>query len=452
MIRRSIVRLSSALVLAQTLLPVLPATPEPPPGSVGGTGEAQDVGQYFDRFTRQAGPRNYFDNSSHPLRGLTTTDNSLLFGAVDCLRCHYSSTAAPRGDSPPATTAPAGPRVSDECLKCHFEYQPNAPAPNHGNGVIELALPAGNDLPRKGASVRTILEYDAWCLSCHGGGSSTTLGNVAARGKTVINDNAFARGRHRAIFPQAGEGPIGCIHCHSAHGSGGTRLVREYPGNRRAAGNTPVRFGVHPGDNLAKGGYGTPRIVSYRSTIDRNVADADEDFNYCDRACHRGRKDHRILRDNTTGNYILDRGKRMIHVVGNATYTIDNLAAAPRVHSHPSQGIIPTDDMAEGFARLAGITGPTRHHYPGSDGNAPSAFGPAQNAASPLPFFPDFRDGNRDYPDGYLAHGPIRYRYSCSTCHDPHGTTLPNSDPSAAGYPDLRMTRLAPNDLCRQCH
>jgi mono/diheme cytochrome c family protein len=117
-----------------------------------------------------------------------------------------------------------------------------------------------------------------------------------------------------------------------------------------------------------------------------------------------------------------------------------------------SQGIIPTDNMVKGFADNAGISGPSYYHYPGREGSAPSSFGAAQNLAAPLPLFPDFRDGDRDYPNGWIDQGPIRYRYSCSTCHSPHGTALPNDTPAAIGFPDLRMGRKSPNELCRQCH
>jgi hypothetical protein len=426
-----------SLFLLLLPLALLPAVPDPAAAAAGDNGSARDVGQYFDRFTQEPGPENFHDNSSHPLRGLTTTDNSLLFGAVDCLECHYDSGK--------------GGRRSDECLKCHFEYQPNAPAPNHGNGKLELAEPDGNALPKRQAAVANLAEYDAWCLSCHKGGSTTTLGNVAARGKTIVNDNNFARSRHRSLPARRG-GAIGCIDCHAPHGSGNVRLVRELPSNRHAAPRVPALFGVFPNDNLGKGGYGEARPIPYRSRTDRNVADADDDFGYCNAACHRAKKDHVIVRDNTTGNYILTKEARIVHAIGDETYTIDTLSDLPFFHVHVSKGIIPTDNMVDRFAKEAGITGPGYYHYPGREGSAPSSFGAAQNATSPLPFFPDYRDGDRDFPNGYLDQGPIRYRFSCSTCHDPHGSPLPNSDPGASGYPDLRMTWKAPNDLCRQCH
>ena len=41
-----------------------------------------DVGQYFDRGGYATGLPNYPDNSSHPLRGLTTPDTALLFGGA----------------------------------------------------------------------------------------------------------------------------------------------------------------------------------------------------------------------------------------------------------------------------------------------------------------------------------------------------------------------------------
>ena len=61
----------------------------------------------------------------------------------------------------------------------------------------------------------------------------------------------------------------------------------------------------------------------------------------------------------------------------------------------------------------------------------------------------------RDFTNGYLNRGRIVYRYTCSTCHNPHGTSEPNTNRGSEGYPDLRHRRINPSGstyLCVACH
>ncbi len=396
-----------------------------------------DVGQYFDRSIQVPGPLNFEDNSSHPLRGLTTADNALRFaGTENCLACHYSSGL---------------PRTSDECVMCHFEDQVNAPAGNHMDGVLQLATVSGNSLPTSAYTISTLTDYDAWCLQCH---ATTTISlggrfpSVASR--TVIPAADFAAGVHRA-------NAAGCIFCHQPHGSGNAQIVRTGPANRMAAGNTIGRFNVFPLDNT--GSYGTPlnQNIWYRARVD-NVspnafADSSDENNFCNKACHIARldasysKERYLKRDGTTALYQLT-GIKKTFITEGLERTVDNLSI--RNHGHINNEIISTDDMVGWYKTAAGITGPSFYRYPGSASALPGSF---NNLTSPLPFFPDYGDGTRDFTNGYLGQGLVRYRYTCSTCHNPHGSPYSTSN-SIGGdaYPDLRLKRQNPSDLCTTCH
>jgi predicted CxxxxCH...CXXCH cytochrome family protein len=414
-----------------------------------------DVGQYFDRSIQAPGPSNYADNSSHPLLGLTTGDTTLRFtgtGTVNCLGCHYSSGPA---------------RTSDECLMCHFENVGSGGTPGaldgtrHMDRQIELATISGNSLPTSQFTIGTIQQYDSWCLQCHGSESGITLGGISplVSRRTVIDAAGFAAGRHRAVVPP--DGPVGCIYCHAPHGRGNARIVRENPVNRRTAGPTPMRFGVFPSDNLNLGVYGTAQNVPYRARVDYTLpnvfADADDDHVFCNAACHdvtaSRRKDKVIRRDdNITGNYTTTGAPsfKKIYIVNGVQYTNDNTQTW--MHGHVNDEIITTDNMVIYYKNLIGLTGPSYYRYPRFP-SGPSDANPAtfNNLSSPIPFFPDFVDGSRDFTNGYLGLGPIRYRFTCSTCHNPHGTTLANTSGSN-GYPDLRLRRMNPADLCNECH
>jgi hypothetical protein len=410
-----------------------------------------DVGQYFDRGFQAAGAQNYDDRSSHPLQGLTTPDNTLLFGGENCLDCHYVSGPA---------------RTSDECLKCHFENQPNAPAGNHRNGIIELATITGNGLPTADNLVNTLQGYDNWCLQCHGSESGITLGGISPRisRRTVLDPAAFANGKHRRQNP-----PVGCIYCHHPHGRSNTMLVRENPGNRGSAPGSPTRFGVYPSDNTGSytGSFFTfsNQNQPYRSrpywadNTQPYLPEADDDQAYCNKACHIAKfsnndvKDKMIKRDGTTGNYIITPGNRKIYLINGGEYTVDNISTFfSRPHVHTNGDIITTDDMVEWLKAFGGLN--VAYKYPGAADSNPGNF---NIAASSLPFRPDYQDGVRDFMNGYLNLGPIRYRFTCSTCHDPHGTTLQNQSSSDPGYPDLRLMKSSPNTnnrnpLCNECH
>jgi predicted CxxxxCH...CXXCH cytochrome family protein len=408
-----------------------------------------DVGQYFDRKFVAPGAANYADNSSHPLRGLTTTDNTPVYaGTENCLGCHWGSGLS---------------RTGDECVKCHFEAQPNAPTGNHMDKVLQLATIAGNALPTAAYPIATIQEYDAWCLQCHKPGATTSLGGItpSVGAKTIINDNGFANGRHRAQSPE-----VGCIYCHQPHGRGNTKLVRENPENRRNAdaGPTPARFNVFPNDNLSLGGYGTAQNVAYRSRpywADNTLPylpEADDDQAYCNKACHAAKfltnfvKDKMVKRDGTTGKYLLTPGNKKIYLVSSKEYTSDNITLLSNPHVHTNGDIITTDNMVRDYANLIGLSGPSYYQYPLSGGSAnPSAYNPA---VSDLPFLPDFNgDGFRDFTNAWNNLGVrIAYRHTCSTCHNPHGTAEPNDSTAAEGYPDLRLRKANPNTLCNRCH
>ncbi len=403
-----------------------------PSGAISRPGP--DIGQYFDRGIQAPGAANLWDNSSHPLRGLTTSDATPRFsGTANCLWCHYASGPA---------------RTSDECLMCHFENQPNAPASNHGDRVLQLAAVTGNGLPASVYPISTVADYDSWCLQCHGGGAAG-LGGKTPSGKTLIDPARFAGGRHRA---SNGYGlDTGCIHCHAPHGSGNTRLVRSNPSNRRNAGSTPLSFGPFPADSLAGGGYGVPQNVPYRARIVGNLADAADDHGYCNKACHIAglsisySKERMYKRDGTTGLYRLN-GVRKIYLTEGVERTVDNVMS--RMHGHVNNEIIPTEDMVLWYEEASGMA-MSRYHYPGSGGASPQAY---DNAVATLPLFPDYPDGSRDFTNGYLDEGLIRYRFTCSTCHDPHGSVDPALNGlGAAAYPDLRMRKI-PGDLCNQCH
>jgi predicted CxxxxCH...CXXCH cytochrome family protein len=406
-----------------------------------------DVGQYFDRKIQAPGPSNYYDNSSHPLRGLTDNTAALLFaGSTNCLGCHYASGPA---------------RTSDECLKCHFENVSGASGAlgtQHMDKTLQLAVVSGNALPGAAYTITTLAQYDAWCLQCHDTGATTSLGGItpSAGNKTVKASAAFANGRHRA-------NTIGCIYCHQPHGRGNAKLVRENGWNRSQAGVVPTMFGVGANDNLNT--WYPPlraQTVNYRARQywgDNTLpylGEADDDQAYCNTMCHVGRfsasyvKDKIIRRDATSGNYLPGPSPayRKIFLVNNVGYSIDNVLASQ--HQHVNGEIIPTDNMIAYYAALTGSTGPSYYKYPGAAGSLPSSYVPA---SSPLPLAPDYNgDGARDFTNAYNNLGQrIAYRITCSTCHDPHGNTMANA-PGNDGYPDLRLQRANPSTLCVTCH
>ncbi len=406
-----------------------------------------DVEQYFDNAYNNAsaspGQENYDDKSRHPLTNGTTSSALLFGGTENCLGCHGAKYKSSGVD-----------HYSNECLKCHFEHvsdsNPNLDGTRHMNRVIELATITNNNLPGSQYAIGSLAAYDSWCLQCHSR-TDITLGGIGpdpAR-KTVIDTAAFTNGRHRAST-------VGCIYCHQPHGRTNTRVVRENPQNRRSAGATPRMFGVYPNDNT--GSYGTPQsqFLNYRSRVVPNYADAGDENAYCNVGCHWALthndnaflKDKMIRRDNITGNYILAPDNRKVYLVNSVEYVGDT-TALPDSHGHSNAEIIPTKDMVDYYAAAAGLTGPSRYRYPG--GNArPDSF---NNATSPLPLFPDYGpDGDRTFDNAYNGTGwVLTYRFTCSTCHNPHGTTLPNTS-GGSGYPDLREPRNSPPTLCLRCH
>ncbi len=400
-----------------------------------------DIEQYFDGAYNvpdsAAGRENYDDRSRHPLAS-GTTQASLLFGGTEnCLGCHGAK-----------FKSGGAKRYSNECLKCHFENEPGTGSlgARHGNRVIELATVSGNGPPVSQYAIATLADYDSWCLQCHGG-TAVTLGGVAASGKTVIDAAAFANGRHRVRN-------VGCIYCHHPHGRSNTRLVRENPDNRRSRPVGPFRFGVYPSDNTGSYGAAVPnQSLDYRSSVDAGYADADDENGYCNVACHIARLDDMygtdkiIRRDDVTGNYLLATDGNKVFLVNGVEYTKDNTSSFQHVHANGE--IIPTDDMVGFYGAASGTSGPSRYKYPGTADANPAGF---NNAASPLPFFPDAVDGSRDFTNAYNNSGlRIKYRFTCSTCHDPHGTVLSNI-PMGDGYPDLRERGKNPNTLCLECH
>jgi hypothetical protein len=330
------------------------------------------------------------------------------------------------------------------------------------NKVIELAaLPAGDSFGTAQYPIGSLDDFDNWCLQCHGS-TVHKLGNRApslAAG-TVIDCAAFANGRHRA---QAVEAQVGCIYCHSPHGKSNAMLVRENAANRGSAGVTnpgPRSFGVFPNDNLnlyAVWFNASPtenvlfRARNYwENALMPYLPDAADDNVFCGTACHNPMypKDHMLLRDNTTGNYLLS-GTQKQHVIRGVVYTRLTLPAS--YHVHLNTEIVSTDNMVKDYADLVGKSGPSYYQYPVATGSAlPSAYNPA---ASDLPFMADYADSNRDFTSGYTGPsvGRIRYRFTCSTCHDPHGTNLPNTM-GLDGYPDLRLRKANPSTLCQRCH
>ncbi len=403
-----------------------------------------DVEQYFDNAYNAAsatpGQENYDDRSRHPLT-IGTTSASLLFGgAENCLGCHgakYKSSGVEHW--------------SNECLKCHFEHvsgsNPALDATRHMNRVIELSTITGNGLPGSQYPIGTLAQYDSWCLQCHGG-TTITLGGVAPSGKTVIDPAAFANGRHRTRS-------VGCIYCHQPHGRTNTRIVRENPDNRRARGVGPFMFGVYPNDNTGSYGAAVPnQALNYRSRVDATYADAADENGYCNVACHIARldnnymKDKLIRRDNITGNYLLAPDNNKVFIVNGVEYTKASLSTT--MHVHPNGEIIATDDMVDYYKAASGLTGPSRYRYPASGNANPNTF---INATSPLPFFPDYGpDNDRTFSNAYNNTGwLLKYRFTCSTCHNPHGTTLPNTA-GGSGYPDLREPKSTPDTLCLECH
>ncbi len=413
----------------------------------------QDIEQYFDGAYNAAsatpGQENYDDRSRHPLTNGTTSASLLFGGAENCLGCHgakYRSSGVTH--------------YSNECLKCHFENvsgsNPALDATRHMNRVIELSTVTGNGLPGSQYTIGTLAQYDTWCLQCHGG-TTITLGGVApsAAQGTYIDNAAFANGRHRART-------VGCIYCHQPHGRSNVMAVRENPQNRRSAGVVPMTFGVYPADNT--GSYGVPanqnlpfRARQYWGNGSLpHLPETEDDQGFCNMACHIARldstyaKDKIILRDGTTGNYVLTPANRKIYVVNSVQYTIDNIInLVPNSHQHPNGDIITTDNMVAYYAGRNNISGPSYYRYPLAGDAHPSSYNPA---VSDLPLTPDYLDGSRDFTNAYDALGVrIGYRPSCSTCHNPHGNALPNA-PAGDGYPDLRLRKNNPNTLCLRCH
>jgi len=242
--------------------------------------------------------------------------------------------------------------------------------------------------------------------------------------------------------------------------------VRINPANRGSAGPTPREFGVFPGDNT--GGYtgnflATPNEVRpYRARVDNvlpNVfADADDDTSFCNKACHLAKisnnlvKDKMIKRDGTTGNYLLAPGNKKLYLINAGEYANDNISTFfTNPHVHPNGDIITTADMLTWITAQGGNSGPSSYRYPVPGGTSnPATF---SNATSSLPFFPDVTDGVRDFTNGYQSLGPIRYRYTCSSCHNPHGSPdTTNNGNNGDSWPDLRFKRMNPNTLCLQCH
>ncbi len=401
-----------------------------------------DIEQYFDAAYNlpgaAAGRENYDDRSRHPLAN-GTTPSSLLFGGTEnCLDCHGA-----KSKSGGAT------HYSNECLKCHFENRPGTGSldgARHGNGIIELATVSGNGPPLSQYAIASLPDYDSWCLQCHAG-QAVTLGGVAPSGKTVIDPAAFANGRHRLRN-------VGCIYCHHPHGRANTRMVRENPDNRRSRPVGPFRFGVFPNDNTGSYGAAVPnQSVNYRSRVDNNYADADDENRYCSVACHIARldatysKEMIVRRDGITGNYLLAPDNNKVYLVNGEEYTRNTRTSTQ--HVHPNGEIITTDDMVDYYKMATGLSGPSRYKYPGTSDANPAAF---NNAASPLPFFPDLVDGSRDFTNAYNDTGlRIKYRFTCSTCHNPHGTPLSNVL-VGEGYPDLRESKKNPDILCLECH
>lgn len=236
-----------------------------------------------------------------------------------------------------------------------------------------------------------------------------------------------------------------------------------------------MKFGVFPTDNLSGGGYGTAQSAPYRARVDNNAAtgnvfaDADDDTMFCNIACHLARtnqryaKDKKIKRDATTGLYLPAgsgiASKKVYLIQGPdaspTEYTNDNIAFPNDKHVHPNGEIISTNDMVNWWKALIDLSGPSFYKYPGTGNANPDTYDSAANLAAAqggnLWLFPDAVDGARDFPNGYNGFGRIRYRYSCSTCHNPHGNNLPNT-PGANGYPDLRLLRNSPATLCDSCH
>jgi hypothetical protein len=328
------------------------------------------------------------------------------------------------------------------------------------NGSLELAVTtSGNSFSTTAATVTNLTQYDDWCLGCHGR-TTVTLGGIApdnARG-TLLAPAAFAGGRHRNQVTVGKR--VGCIFCHQPHGRSNAKLVRENAANRANGGLVPARFGVFPSDNT-----GSYTGTYFNASVNENVlyrarnywenaampytADADEGNNFCNRACHdpSSPKDRMVVRDNTTGNYVLS-GNRKQYLVDGFVYPAESWD--PSWHVHVNDDIIPTDNMVQFYAAAAGISGPAKYQYPPATGSAlPSAYSWSVN----FPFAPDYLDSLRDYTNAYNGLGQrIRYRFVCNTCHDPHGTTLPNSTGTDDGFPDLRLRKANPSTLCQQCH
>jgi mono/diheme cytochrome c family protein len=335
------------------------------------------------------------------------------------------------------------------------------------DGVLQMArLTSDTTAPTSQYAIATLVDYDGFCLQCHGSTSFTLGGRApsASRG-TLLSPADFAASRHRA---QTGGNATGCAYCHAVHGEGNAQLVRHNGPNRAGAGALPRRFGVYPLDNLdaVSPAYGRTgaQNVRYFARVDNTVngsvhnvfADAADQNRFCSVACHADTKEHILLRDGTTGSYVLTPQMRKIHVVDNVQYTIDNLQLAA-AHQHVDGEIIPTDNMVRQYAALASVTGPAFYHYPNLPGSDPASFTAALNAdymnrPAKLPLFPDFADGSRDFTNGYLNKGLVRYRFTCSTCHNPHGTPEPNANRGSPGWPDLRARRTNPNNLCNACH
>jgi hypothetical protein len=243
--------------------------------------------------------------------------------------------------------------------------------------------------------------------------------------------------------------------------------VRHNAPNRAGAGGVPLLQGLFPKETLdsfpaAYGRFG-PQEVRYLARTDnlstpagRAVfADASDADRYCNRACHNlgYPKDRIIVRDNTTGNYVLTPDQRKQYAVGGSVYPKG--VADPTWHSHVSSEIVSTDDMVRDYAAASGTSGPAFYHYPDKATSDPSVADRDWNVTkrTPLPFFPDLVDGDRDFKDGYRGKGRIAYRFACPTCHNVHGTPEANTFDSQNlnAYPDLRVIRRS-NALCVRCH
>ncbi len=382
-----------------------------------------DIEQYFDGYSST---QNYDDQSHHPLT--MSTDGTLTFPGVDnCISCHG------------AVDKQGGiQRYSNECVKCHFENQPNAPATNHMDGVLELADLSSKDaqgLPTAEFTITGISDYNNFCLQCHSGTPADSLGGITPSG-IYLKDSFATDSNHMSVAS------VGCIYCHNPHGRTNVKLVRENPADRMAQGGTPQIFGVFPNENIP-GTQNLPyrnRAYKADNTL-ANLPDADDANGFCNLACHSAQKERYLDRNNADGYYIYDfdksnDGSIKRHLGG----TLSEVKSDQ--HLHFNNEIISTDAMVDDYRSQPGANaGSPYYKYPGSTSADPSTYDPA---TAPLKLYPDYLDGNRDFDQNTdYGSSPIRYRYVCQTCHDVHGTTYPF---------DVRLDYLNSSDLCIQCH